>query len=194
MPPVVLIVRAGPLAGQRIEVDQDVVVGREGADVTIQDPQLSRRHASIKLVDGGLEIEDLESLNGTYVNAGRIEVATRLAAGDVVQIGETTFEVELELTRSDATDLRPTPERGASETRAAQPASAPAPAREPQPPPAAAPAPARAEAPPAAFGALASGHGRKRSRPASRLLTPTLLAFGAIVATAAALIVYFAGR
>ena len=38
-------------------------------------------------------IEDLQSTNGTYVNTERVVIPTRLARGDVVQVGGTIFEV-----------------------------------------------------------------------------------------------------
>ena len=63
---------AGPLAGHRVEVTSALVLGREGADLVIEDPQVSRRHASVRPAGDGLEIEDLGSLNGTWVNGARV--------------------------------------------------------------------------------------------------------------------------
>src|SRR5262249_3820741 len=56
-----LAVTKGPLAGKTIDVTGTVVLGREG-DVVINDPEVSRRHAAIRLVDGSLVIGDLQSL------------------------------------------------------------------------------------------------------------------------------------
>ena len=47
-----LVFKEGPLAGQRVEVDTEVVVGREDAGLTIEDDQISRRHAVIRPGDG----------------------------------------------------------------------------------------------------------------------------------------------
>ena len=48
---------------------------------------MSRVHCQLlALGDGELEVRDLESTNGTYVNGERIERA-RLASGDKVQVG-----------------------------------------------------------------------------------------------------------
>ena len=74
-----LVVTKGPLAGQRLELDGELVIGREGAPVTIEDSELSRRHAAVRPVMGGFEVEDLGSLNGTFVNGNRINVPTRVA-------------------------------------------------------------------------------------------------------------------
>ena len=89
-----LSVKNGPLAGRRVEVTQRVTLGREEGDVVIEAPTVSRRHAEVRPADGGLEIVDLGSRNGTWVNGTRIESATRLAAGDVVALGSVLLVVE----------------------------------------------------------------------------------------------------
>lgn len=63
-------------------------IGRAvGADFIIDAALISRVHCRLTaLPDGGLEIRDLESTNGTFVNGQRIEAA-RLASGDRVQVG-----------------------------------------------------------------------------------------------------------
>ena len=86
--------KQGSLAGQRFLVESQLVVGRVGADLTIDDPLISRRHAVIRLAAGVLEIEDLGSLNGTWVNGERLEAPRGLSPGDVLQIGGASFEVE----------------------------------------------------------------------------------------------------
>ncbi|MCA1690638.1 MAG: FHA domain-containing protein, partial [Actinobacteria bacterium] len=61
-----LIVQSGPGAGQRFEVDGEVVVGRGDVDCVIDDAELSRRHIAVRATPAGIEIEDLGSLNGTW--------------------------------------------------------------------------------------------------------------------------------
>jgi pSer/pThr/pTyr-binding forkhead associated (FHA) protein len=63
-------------------------IGRAvGADFIIDAALVSRVHCRLTaLPDGGLEITDLESTNGTFVNGQRIEAA-RLSSGDRVRIG-----------------------------------------------------------------------------------------------------------
>ncbi len=82
----------GPLAGTSFEVTSTAVLGREG-DLVIADPEISRRHAAVRLVDGSLVIDDLQSLNGTWVNDKRIELPTLLAPGDVITLGTSAIEV-----------------------------------------------------------------------------------------------------
>jgi ABC-2 type transport system ATP-binding protein len=89
-----LEIREGPLAGQRLAVERSLVIGREGVDLVIPDQEISRRHAVLRIVEGSLVIEDLRSLNGTWVNRRRIELPTLLAGGDVIQVGKTLIEVQ----------------------------------------------------------------------------------------------------
>ena len=91
-PTPVLVVTKGPLAGKTLSVEGPLVFGREG-DVVIADPEVSRKHAVIRVVDGSLVIDDMQSLNGSWVNGKRIELPTLLAAGDVVTLGTSAIEV-----------------------------------------------------------------------------------------------------
>src|SRR5919202_1019632 len=77
-----IVVKTGSLAGKRIEVTSDVVLGRENADVVLPDEETSRRHAVIRPDNGKAVIEDLGSTNGTFVNGARIEGDTELSGGE----------------------------------------------------------------------------------------------------------------
>lgn len=165
-----LVVKEGPLAGRRIEVDAELVVGREDAGLTIEDEEISRRHAAIRLRDGALEIEDLGSTNGTHVNGSRISEPTRLSGGDSVKLGKTVLEVEA--ARAAATVASPV------QAAPAAPAASPGGGR---------------SAPLEPFGAYAAPAAGKRSRGvASRQLGPQLVSFAVVAATAVALVLYFA--
>lgn len=63
-------------------------IGRStGADFILDAALVSRVHCQlVALRDGALELRDLESTNGTYVNGQRVETA-RLSSGDKVQVG-----------------------------------------------------------------------------------------------------------
>jgi pSer/pThr/pTyr-binding forkhead associated (FHA) protein len=63
-------------------------IGRAtGADFIVDAALVSRVHCRVTaLPDGGLEVRDLDSTNGTFVNGQRIETA-RLASGDRIQVG-----------------------------------------------------------------------------------------------------------
>jgi pSer/pThr/pTyr-binding forkhead associated (FHA) protein len=58
-----------------------------GADFIVDAPLVSRVHCRLTAFPGGsLEVRDLESTNGTYVNGERVKVA-HLAAGDRLRVG-----------------------------------------------------------------------------------------------------------
>ena len=63
-------------------------IGRAtGADFTVDAALISRVHCRLTVLPGGeLEVKDLESTNGTFVNGARIETA-RVAPGDKLQVG-----------------------------------------------------------------------------------------------------------
>ena len=84
----------GAEGGRRVEVAGQLIVGRGGdAGLVIEDPEISRAHAVLASTGEGLEIEDLGSLNGTWVNGERITGAMHLAPGDVIKVGTTRVEV-----------------------------------------------------------------------------------------------------
>lgn len=79
---------------QRILVAGQLTLGRgDDAGLVIDDPEISRAHAVIAQTPDGLEVRDLSSLNGTWVNGERIGGPTSLVPGDVVKIGKTRIEV-----------------------------------------------------------------------------------------------------
>ena len=94
-------VDSGPAAvvvgGKRRELANSVVVvGRSsGCDITVDDPNVSRRHAEIRQEDGGYWIVDLGSTNGVTLNGERVDRA-RLTPEDVILLGTTEVRFERE--------------------------------------------------------------------------------------------------
>jgi pSer/pThr/pTyr-binding forkhead associated (FHA) protein len=85
-----LVIRAGGgRAGESFTIEDDrVSIGRSpDAGVFLDDVTVSRNHALLVKRRDGLYIDDLGSLNGTYVNRRRIE-SHRLEDGDEIQIGK----------------------------------------------------------------------------------------------------------
>jgi pSer/pThr/pTyr-binding forkhead associated (FHA) protein/S1-C subfamily serine protease len=91
-----VVVMRGPLAGRCYPVATELLIGRQDADLLLDDPQVSRRHAAVRVVDGELEVEDLGSANGTFVNGARVDVPHRLSAGDQIAIGPIMLEARME--------------------------------------------------------------------------------------------------
>ena len=73
----------------------EMSVGRSSmCEIAIpNDVYASTVHAKVFADGAHMLIEDLQSTNGTYVNTERVVIPTRLARGDVVQVGGTIFEV-----------------------------------------------------------------------------------------------------
>jgi hypothetical protein len=89
-------VTSGPAAGRSVQIDGELVVGREGVDLTIaEDAELSRRHAALRATPGGVLVEDLGSLNGTFVNETRISSATAVSPDDEIRIGASRLKLVL---------------------------------------------------------------------------------------------------
>ena len=65
-------------------------------DITLEDANVSRRHAEVRRIGDGYSLVDLGSTNGTEVNGQRIQ-ETALMNGDVISVGTTriTFERRL---------------------------------------------------------------------------------------------------
>lgn len=87
-----LTIIAGPQTDQSFKLaDGPQTIGRAGGNqIMLADPGLSKQHAKITVRPGHTVIlEDLGSSNGTFVNDRRIQVATLLKPGDVIQFGLT---------------------------------------------------------------------------------------------------------
>jgi len=84
-----VVVRRGPNQGSSFMLDRTVTsLGRHpDSDIFLDDVTVSRRHAILSRVENGFSIQDLGSLNGTFVNRRRVD-AQRLEDGDDVQIGK----------------------------------------------------------------------------------------------------------
>jgi pSer/pThr/pTyr-binding forkhead associated (FHA) protein len=85
-----LMVRLGTGDASRFLIDSDVTtVGRHPeSDVFLDDITVSRHHAKFVRVAGALYLEDLGSLNGTYINRTLIDGRAQVRAGDEIQIGK----------------------------------------------------------------------------------------------------------
>lgn len=67
------------------------LVGRsETCQIHIAEEDVSRRHANISVINGTIEVADLESRNGTYVDGRKIKSLT-IVPGQIVRFGATSF-------------------------------------------------------------------------------------------------------
>ena len=150
-----LVVTAGPAAGRRLALEDELVIGRavSGEGRLADDPELSRRHARLaRDAEGRLTVEDLGSANGTFVNDERVTEPRTLEQGDSIRVGESTMELTeagrpAAPPRAAAPPPPPTPPRAAPPPRPPARPPTPPPARPPAPPPAQPPAPPPVRAP-----------------------------------------------
>jgi sigma-B regulation protein RsbU (phosphoserine phosphatase) len=91
----VLTLQNGERAGAAYPFDRPVVLGRgRRADIVVDDPSASRRHAQIELHGREWQLNDLESANGTHLNGRPISRPTPIRPGDLIGIGGCTFRYE----------------------------------------------------------------------------------------------------
>lgn len=85
-----LTMRSGPTPGKTFPLEkQEILIGRDLAnDISISDPEVSRRHTRLLMQEDNVIIEDLGSTNGTFLNGQRIASPQQLRPGDVITLGE----------------------------------------------------------------------------------------------------------
>jgi hypothetical protein len=142
-----IVVVEGPNVGREFELSGATVVGRDqSAGLVIDDPESSRRHASLSVEGMTVTVEDLGSTNGTFVNGTRLLVAQTLEPGDKLRIGTTVFELhgpaepEVQATRAgtalpDLDDIQVTAPRQIPDFAKDEPTAPETPAPEPEPTP-----------------------------------------------------------
>ncbi|CAA9405990.1 MAG: hypothetical protein AVDCRST_MAG22-1567 [uncultured Rubrobacteraceae bacterium] len=89
-------------------------VGRsQENDITVNDPNVSRRHARISRADDGFVVEDLGSTNGTLLDGAPID-RERIDSGDELTFGQTAARFVRRIDVPDGTPRggRPSPSRG----------------------------------------------------------------------------------
>jgi len=85
------------LDGSEYQISEGAVLGRvEPADIVIADAKVSRQHAKFSIDQGGIQIEDLGSSNGTRVNGVKIAQVTSLSHGDSISIEHLVFTVVID--------------------------------------------------------------------------------------------------
>jgi len=154
-----LSVRQGPRPNLVFELDADsYIIGREaGNEIVIEDPQVSRRHATLTRQGATYVLEDIGSTNGTYVNGKRVTAPVLLSNGDMIGLADTVvLAVQAPVTAgqeatvvSEAAYYAPPTQPAFTPPSVQQPVQAPPAPRQPAytPPPQYAPPPPEAVAP-----------------------------------------------
>jgi hypothetical protein len=82
----------GHTAGMEYEIGEGAIMGRgDQAEIRLQDPFASSRHAKLYRQGGVIVVEDLGSTNGTYLNEELLGGPQPLHPGDRVRIGDSEF-------------------------------------------------------------------------------------------------------
>ncbi len=83
--------------GMIYDLDGDIVLGRgDHAEIRLEDPFASSRHARVYEQGNTLVIEDLGSTNGSYLNEELLETPRPLHPGDRLRIGDSEFSFEVD--------------------------------------------------------------------------------------------------
>jgi CheY-like chemotaxis protein len=92
-----IIVTGGSQRGSHFEFFKDVVlIGRsKRADLSLNDSLLDAEHCRIGMSEDEVEVEDLGSKDGTFVNQLPVQ-RINLNSGDHIQVGRSELEVHLE--------------------------------------------------------------------------------------------------
>jgi FHA domain containing protein len=94
---VLSVVEAGDeaLLGKRFAFTQGLTIGRSADnDIRIPDSFVSHRHAVVRLVNNQYVIEDMGSMNHTYLNDAILQGKAYLKPGDLIRIGFVTLRFE----------------------------------------------------------------------------------------------------
>jgi two-component system cell cycle sensor histidine kinase/response regulator CckA len=90
-----LVCVAGAEVGRTFGLgSKSLMIGRGGGvdvDVRLENTDVSRNHARLWADDKGFHVQDLGSLNGTFINGTRVDGNATLNLGDRIQVGSTIF-------------------------------------------------------------------------------------------------------
>ncbi len=93
---VVLTILSGPSKGQTHTLAKPrVVIGRKGADVPLDDPEISRHHCLLEVRDTYINLKDMDSTNGTFYDEERVRAAM-LQDGTEFRIGVSLIRVNFQ--------------------------------------------------------------------------------------------------
>lgn len=90
-----IVITTGAAAGREFEISRQMIVGRSASsDVHLPDAGVSSRHASLRPIPGGIEVLDLGSSNGTFVNGSELHSARAVYRGDELRFSRVSVAVQ----------------------------------------------------------------------------------------------------
>ncbi len=92
-PRLLVLESPGEKTGETFFIDGQAIIGRAAdCDIIISDVSVSHEHARISKSMKGFNLEDLGSKNGTFLNRRKMTRPALLKPGDLIKVGQTTFE------------------------------------------------------------------------------------------------------
>jgi len=83
----------GPDKGLVRKIEKaSVILGRQGTDVSLNDPEVSRQHCLLEVKDTYINLRDLDSTNGTFFEDERVRAAM-LQDGGEFRVGNSLIRV-----------------------------------------------------------------------------------------------------
>jgi Inner membrane component of T3SS, cytoplasmic domain len=96
MADIVLAVISGPSKGAVHTLKNPrAIIGRKGADVALEDAEISRQHCLIEVRDRYVNLKDLDSTNGTFFDEERVRAAV-LLDGAEFRVGTSIIRVNIQ--------------------------------------------------------------------------------------------------
>lgn len=93
---VVLSIVSGPEKGKVHKLNKPrVVLGRQGSDIPLNDPEISRYHCVLEVRETYINLKDMDSTNGTFYDEERVRAAM-LQDGAEFRIGTSLIRVNFE--------------------------------------------------------------------------------------------------
>src|SRR5262249_46558216 len=90
---IVLTVTSGPGQGETHTISKPrVILGRQGADLVLKDPEISRHHCVLEVRDNVINLKDMDSTNGTFFDEERVRAAM-LQDGGEFRVGTSVIRV-----------------------------------------------------------------------------------------------------
>jgi pSer/pThr/pTyr-binding forkhead associated (FHA) protein len=90
-----VIAAGGYEPGTTFDVSRGATLGRaDTADIRVDDSFASSAHARVFERNDFMNVEDLASTNGTYLNGRKLVATEQLRVGDVIRIGDSEYRYE----------------------------------------------------------------------------------------------------
>jgi ribosomal protein S27AE len=97
-----LTITTGPQIGHSLTVTKSrTIVGRKGADFALNDPEVSRHHCLLEVRDGFVNLKDMDSTNGTFLQEERVRAAV-LQDGAEFRVGGSTIRLSYQKKKSES--------------------------------------------------------------------------------------------